>query len=1162
MSFVATGVRTHAGRWMAQLLKLAPAALLLSGLFTVWAGPLAPQVAASSSSGTIYGWGNSPYGQMTADLSGIAAIAAGGNFSLALKTDGTVFAWGSGSQGQTAVPAGLSGVTAISAGYLHGLALKADGTVVGWGDNSYGGQATVPAGLSGVVAIAAGGNHSLALKSDGTVVGWGDNMYGESTIPAGLSGVTAIAAGGDFSVALKSDGTLVAWGSNSWGQLNVPAGLSGVTAISACSAHGLAIKADGTVVGWGDNYYGESTIPAGLSGVTAVAAGWYHSLALKSDGTVVAWGLNLWGETYVPSGLSGATAIAAGMSYSLAVAPAGPATTIGITALSWQLTAGDPVSVVVTPRDQFGHVAAAYRGTIHFTSSDSQASLPADYTFTEADAGVHSFSVTLGTVGSQSVGATDTAASSITGVLPGFTVSPGALDHLVLSPADATIVAGSGQSYSAQGLDAYGNSLGDLAASTTFSITGSGTCEGAFCRATVAGDYTITATDGSAAGTTTLHVIGGWISRLDVSGLISPTKTGVVGTMKVVAQDPYGNPSTWYRGTVHFASTDPRAVLPADYSFTVGDAGTHTFTATLNTAGTWSVTATDNAGYSGVQSGIVVVPNTVDQLVLLPSNVTVTAGQSWTYQAIGYDALGNSLGDVTATTTFSISGGGICSGATCWSVGAGDYTLTATKDGATATGILHISPGVPAQLVLSPLNATIAAGTSQTYAASAVDAYGNSVGDVTAASTFTIEGGGTCGGSTCTPETLAGIRHVTATYGGITATVPLTTIAGPVDHLIIGSSIGSAMTAGEYQVFQAIGADVYGNWSGDVTPATTFTIDGGGSCNGPSCGSTVPGSHTVTATYGTSTGSMPVYITAGPAAYFRLSGLPSPYAAGSARSVTVTAYDPYGNVATGYTGTVHFTSTDTKAVLPGDHTFTSANAGTHTFVVTLKTAGTRVVTATDKVSSSIKGAQTVTVATPGVATSLKVSGLPSPYGAGSVRTLTVTALDAFGYTATGYRGTAHFTSTDGKAVLPGDYTFTSANAGTHNFSVTLKTAGTRAVTVTDKATSSISGVQVGINVTPGSAKTLAVSGLPSPYGVGSTHAVTVTALDAYGNVATGYRGLVHFTSTDTKAALPADYTFTSANAGTHSFNVILKTAGTRSGGGQRAVAMQRDGRDA
>ena len=76
--------------------------------------------------------------------------------------------------------------------------------------------------------------------------------------------------------------------------------------------------------------------------------------------------------------------------------------------------------------------------------------------------------------------------------------------------------------------------------------------------------------------------------------------------------------------------------------------------------------------------------------------------------------------------------------------------------------------------------------------------------------------------------------------------------------------------------------------------------------------------------------------------------------------------------------------------------------------------------------------------------------------------------------------------------------------------------------------------------------TLAVSGLPSPYGVGSTHAVTVTALDAYGNVATGYRGLVHFTSTDTKAALPADYTFTSANAGTHSFNVILKTAGTRS----------------
>ena len=95
--------------------------------------------------------------------------------------------------GQTTIPAGLTNVVAIAAGSDYSLALKADGTVVGWGNNFYG-QITIPAGLTNVVAIAAGDLHSLALKADGTVVGWGDNSYGETTIPGGLTNVVAIAA--------------------------------------------------------------------------------------------------------------------------------------------------------------------------------------------------------------------------------------------------------------------------------------------------------------------------------------------------------------------------------------------------------------------------------------------------------------------------------------------------------------------------------------------------------------------------------------------------------------------------------------------------------------------------------------------------------------------------------------------------------------------------------------------------------------------------------------------------------------------------------------------------------------------------------------------------------------------------------------------------------
>ncbi len=65
------------------------------------------------------------------------------------------------------------------------------------------------------------------------------------------------------------------------------------------------------------------------------------------------------------------------------------------------------------------------------------------------------------------------------------------------------------------------------------------------------------------------------------------------------------------------------------------------------------------------------------------------------------------------------------------------------------------------------------------------------------------------------------------------------------------------------------------------------------------------------------------------------------------------------------------------------------------------------------------------------------------------------------------------------------------------------------------------------------AKTFTVSGFPNTAVAGTAGSVTVTADDAYGNVASGYRGTVKFSSSDSKAILPANYTFTPANAGAH-----------------------------
>ena len=181
---------------------------------------------------------------------------------------------------------------------------------------------------------------------------------------------------------------------------------------------------------------------------------------------------------------------------------------------------------------------------------------------------------------------------------------------------------------------------------------------------------------------------------------------------------------------------------------------------------------------------------------------------------------------------------------------------------------------------------------------------------------------------------------------------------------------------------------------------------------------------------------------------------------------------------------------------------------------------------------------------------LKVSAATNPTVAGAPHSVTVTALDSNGNTATAYTGTIHFTSSDPSAVLPADYTFIAADKGVHKFTaaLTLKTVGSKSVTATDKATASIHGTQSGIVVTPAAARTFTVSVAANPTVAGAAHSVTVTALDADGNVATGYTGTIHFTSSDAQAVLPGDYTFSAGDSGSHKFTgaLTLKTAGARS----------------
>ena len=317
------------------------------------------------------------------------------------------------------------------------------------------------------------------------------------------------------------------------------------------------------------------------------------------------------------------------------------------------------------------------------------------------------------------------------------------------------------------------------------------------------------------------------------------------------------------------------------------------------------------------------------------------------------------------------------------------------------------------------------------------------------------------------------------------------------------------------------------------------------------------GSRSITATDSAITGSQTgITVTAGPAATLVVSGYPSPTAAGASHSFTVTAKDSGGNTVTGYTGTVHFTSSDGAATLPANYTFVAGDSGSHTFNATLKTAGTQSITATDTVTGTITGSQTGITVSAGSATTLLVSGYPSPTSPNVSHTFTVTAKDAGGNVATGYTGTVHFTSSDGAATLPANYTFVAADNGTHTFNATLKTVGTRTITATDTVTATITGVQTGIVVNVATAMKLvncAVNGssvsCTSPFslgGSGGTLTANIGFFDASGNPAAA-TATVNLTSGTPANATVAPASVSAADATqTGQFTVTKQANGNKS----------------
>jgi hypothetical protein len=285
-------------------------------------------------------------------------------------------------------------------------------------------------------------------------------------------------------------------------------------------------------------------------------------------------------------------------------------------------TAGSAFSFTVTALDQFNNTATGYTGTVHFTKTDSGAgsAVPSDYTFTGPDAGVHTFTngATFVTAGNQTITATDTLNNSITGTSNTVTVSAAAATHfLVSAPASAT--AGSAFTFTVTAQDQFNNTATTYAGTVHFTssdgaavlpanstlTSGTGTFSATL---KTAGNQTITATDtlnNSVTGTSNAITVSATAATHFLVSAPSSATLNVAFSFTVTAQDQFNNTATGYGGTVHFTSSDGSATLPADSTLTNG---TGTFSATLNTAGNQTITATDtlNGSITGTSNTIVV----------------------------------------------------------------------------------------------------------------------------------------------------------------------------------------------------------------------------------------------------------------------------------------------------------------------------------------------------------------------------------------------------------------------------------------------------------------------------------------------------------------------------------------------------------------------------
>jgi alpha-tubulin suppressor-like RCC1 family protein len=319
----------------------------------------ANHVVSVKTDGTLWTWGNNTSaGQLglndTVNRSSPVQIGTQTNwlnavasniYTVALKTDGTMWSWGNNNLGQLGDGTSILRSSPVQIGTRtwgfiasmqgasstrHTLAIRSDGTLWGWGFNASGqlGLAinmTIPRTVNTSVKFVdakIAQQHGIAISTDGTLWMWGGTSFNQynpqsisSPVQIGTRTWSRVAAQQTHSGAIRSDGTLWLWGTGTSGQLgqdnttsfNSPVQVgtrNDWSSIKVGRLHSMAIRNDRTLWGWGSAQLGDNITVARSSPVqigtetnwSYVSPGNDTTFALKEDGTLWAWGLNTSGQ--------------------------------------------------------------------------------------------------------------------------------------------------------------------------------------------------------------------------------------------------------------------------------------------------------------------------------------------------------------------------------------------------------------------------------------------------------------------------------------------------------------------------------------------------------------------------------------------------------------------------------------------------------------------------------------------------------------------------------------------------------------------------------------------------------------------------------------------------------------------------------------------------